>query len=170
MAALSANQEFFLQWLLDERREGRGAQFNADHQLLDTSPSKGTQAEFAASIGVLRSTVAAWRREPKFREAYRKAVEDEVRDPTHMLDVIRKVRSMAKGLDGTDSLNGPRPADELKAAELYSRLTGYVAPDKPEPARAAKDMTDEELERAALVKANATITAHRPKTLMEVLS
>ena len=99
------------------------------------SPSKGTETALGESIGVLPQQLHAYRKQLKFREAYRQALQDDIRDPKHMARALDRLNEIiATGED----------KDALKAIEVLKGLSGFEL--KPEPLlRPASEMTDEEL-------------------------
>lgn len=146
---LVPTQVFYLEYLLDERpANGRCYLDENTNRVSDESPSKGTLTYFSQRYGVSLSNLANWRRTAKFQSAYRAAVDAELRDPSYILDVIRNVRSIAMGTS-TDLFK----SDPLKAADLYARLTGYVAPEAAPQVAPASNLSTEELEKRVTLKA-----------------
>jgi hypothetical protein len=152
---MSPHQDVFLDWVLDPRPMGHLKPDDIDprtNAVKLSSKCKGNYTTIAEQLGVTTACLALWRKDERFKAKYRQAIEDEVRDPTHMMDVIRHVRNLATG-NATVTLDDgtvvpQKDADALKAADLYARLTGYIAPEAPKALKPASQMSDEELEAA----------------------
>ena len=152
LEGLTAGAVFFMEWLLDPRPLGGQLVLDPDGGIAEHSVSKGTQKDFCERHGFHEKTVSRWRKDETFQAQYRQEVEKELRDPTHMLEVIRSVRSIA--------LNG-QSKDALSAADLYSRLTNYQAPSAPRSVTPAKELTDEDLAKALAAEATPAVAALR---------
>jgi hypothetical protein len=144
LEGLTPGALLFMEWLIDPRGMGGIVTYDGSGAIAEDSESKGTVKEFCTRHGFHEKTVARWRKDDVFQAQYRQEVEKELRDPTHMMEVIRSVRAIA--------LNG-QGKDALSAADLYSRLTNYQAPTPPRQTKAAKELTDEELEKQLAAEA-----------------
>lgn len=144
----------FLDWLIDDRPEqGQVILVPGSAELAEESPAKGTLHMFCNRYGVNYHTARKWKYLPHIQASYQEAVMREVRDPTIMLDVIREVRRTAMGQDET-----ARASDKLKAAELYAKMVGYIAPEVKSATKPLTEMTQEELEAEAAKKKALPVT------------
>lgn len=138
-------QEVFLEWLVDPRPAKRVEGVVMERGLIaGDSPLKGSRSQLAEALGVEPHTLDNWRRSPVFQAALRERVRSELLDETHMMDVVRNIRSVAKG-DKEES----SATEQIRAADLYSRLVGYQAPAQAVLSKPAQELSDEELEAAA---------------------
>lgn len=121
--ALSEIQNEFLEWLVDERPNKAGG--------------KGTQNQWARSHDIPIATVATWKKQPEFMDAWRIACNDIGVGPQELADVRNAMLGKAK-------------LGDVRAADVWVKLAQKVNPylfDEPEVIedKPVDEYSDEEL-------------------------
>lgn len=125
-SGLSEQQDAFIEWLTDPSARGASESQNA----------------FAERLGVNKGTLSKWKKDPAFRKEWERRLAELNVSPDKLQTLMDRMFDLANHDD-------VRPADQLKAMELYFRLVDRMTPDKTLvlSSTPAEELTDEELER-----------------------
>jgi len=124
-SGLSEQQEAFLDWLVDP----------------STRQVNESQNRFAVRLGVHQGTLSKWKKDSTFRKEWERRLAEANVSPDKLQKLMENTYSLANHED-------VRPADRIKATELYMRLVDRMTPDKTLVVRdtPAADLSQDELE------------------------
>lgn len=142
---LPEGQQRLLNWLLDPRAEGAAP----------SDTTKGTQNNLARAIGVDKSTLSKWKKDPKFVQAWHEQLLEATGGPEAMAVMMKTLVEVA-----TDK-KAPAAA-RVAAARQYIETTDKYSPRKTITVQdpALLNMEDEDLLQRS-IRMHERLAAHR---------
>lgn len=149
---LEPKQALFLAWLMDPRS-------TAHPEADDPALYKGSLEDFAKLKRVGVSTLAAWKTETRFRQAWDEAIQRISGGPERLAAFLMELTAIGLGEDGQ-----ARTADRIAAIKLHLELVGRHSPkqvveirDPRLDAATDTDLLDRARQHVARIEQAATV-------------